>query len=358
LQFIFELIEIMESSSSCNNNTLEKGRCASSKEDVRSMSSKAQAAAAAAEDGDDGDQQATASPAPPAPDTTTTDITNTTTTTETTKPVSKNQMKKRRRQELIWAKKQESKEKKKQARREKALTEGRDLEEERRIQEERTKLGEGWKRRQEQWLVKQKTADASFRVCIDCAFEDQMRAKEINSLAEQIRYCYAMNRRSKNPVYLSVSSLTENGETRGHLNKTTGFPDQWYARAFQCSDKPLTEVHTQGEKLVYLTSDSEHTLEHLEDDKIYIIGGIVDRNRLSRAAITRAEEFGIATAKLPITQYLRLVSTKVLTCNHVFEILLKYREHGNDWKKAMLDVLPARKDVKALDAEEKVDVAS
>jgi tRNA (guanine9-N1)-methyltransferase len=55
---------------------------------------------------------------------------------------------------------------------------------------------------------------------------------------------------------------------------------------------------------------------------------------------------GIATARLPITDYLNMVSTKVLTCNHVFEILLKYREHGSDWKKAFLDVLPNRKDAK------------
>jgi tRNA (guanine9-N1)-methyltransferase len=84
----------------------------------------------------------------------------------------------------------------------------------------------------------------------------------------------------------------------------------------------------------------------LEDDKVYIIGGIVDRNRLKRAAISRAEELGIATAKLPITDYLSMATTKVLTCNHVFEILLKYRERGNDWKKAFLDVLPVRKDAK------------
>jgi tRNA (guanine9-N1)-methyltransferase len=52
---------------------------------------------------------------------------------------------------------------------------------------------------------------------------------------------------------------------------------------------------------------------------------------------------GIATARLPISDYLDMVTTKVLTCNHVFEILLKYRDHGNDWKKAFLDVLPNRK---------------
>lgn len=39
--------------------------------------------------------------------------------------------------------------------------------------------------------------------------------------------------------------------------------------------------------------------------------------------------------------------------NHVFEILLKYRQHGSDWKKALLDVLPDRKDITEVDATEK-----
>ena len=105
----------------------------------------------------------------------------------------------------------------------------------------------------------------------------------------------------------------------------------------------------EKDKLVYLTSDSDNTLEHLDDSKIYVIGGIVDRNRLKCATLNRAKELGIATAKLPISQHLKLFSTKVLTTNHVFEILLKYRENNNDWKQALVEVLPKRKDIKEID---------
>jgi tRNA (guanine9-N1)-methyltransferase len=168
-----------------------------------------------------------------------------------------------------------------------------------------------------------------------------MTEKEINSLSSQIRYCYASNKRAPNPVYLSVTSLS--GKTRAILDKVDGFPEGWVGRGFTHHVSSVEEVHDKS-KLVYLTSDSPNILNDLDNEKIYIIGGIVDRNRLKRAAINRAEQLGIVTAKLPITQHLQLFSTKVLTCNHVFDILLKYRESGKDWKKAMLEVLPERKD--------------
>lgn len=167
-----------------------------------------------------------------------------------------------------------------------------------------------------------------------------MTHKEINSLSSQIRYCYASNKRSPNPVYLSVTSLA--GTTRSILDKVDGFPDGW--RGFKCDEKSMEDVLDKS-KLVYLTSDSPNVLEEPDNNKIYVIGGIVDRNRLKRATIDRAEALGIGHAKLPITQHLTLFSTKVLTCNHVFEILLKYRDCEKDWKKAMLEVLPKRKDI-------------
>jgi tRNA (guanine9-N1)-methyltransferase len=268
----------------------------------------------------------------------------TTNTSGEIQPLSKKQMKKRKRYEKLMDIKKRKKQQAKERRHSKAAAEGRDLEEERRLQLEREKSGEGRKRREEEWNKKMESAKTSFCVCIDCGFEDLMTFKEVNSLASQIRYCYAANKRSENPVYISLSSLNESGTTFEQLSKVEGFPERWKSRGFSCSCESLETMH-DIKNLVYLTSDSETTLEHLDDSKIYVIGGIVDRNRLKGITIEKANELGIETAKLPIEEHLKLVATKVLTVNHVFEILLKYRELGNDWKRALLEVLPQRKDI-------------
>jgi len=72
----------------------------------------------------------------------------------------------------------------------------------------------------------------------------------------------------------------------------------------------------EKDKLVYLTSDSPNVLEAVTPDKYYIIGAIVDRNRLKGATYNQALEQGIATARLPIDEYLQMSTRKVLTINH------------------------------------------
>ena len=262
--------------------------------------------------------------------------------------LSKKAMKKKRRYEKAMEIKRRRKEQERDQKRARALAEGRDLDEERRIQKQNEESGEGRRRREEKWLAKIESAKSRFRIAVDCGYEEEMTKKEINSLAQQLRYCYAANKRSKNPCYFSVASLS--GLTREHLDNVCVFPEQWKLKAFDFSDKSLEDMHRdEKDKLVYLTSDSDNTLEHLDDSKIYVIGGIVDRNRLKYATLNRAKELGIETAKLPISQHLKLFSTNVLTTNHVFEILLKYRENNNNWKEALVDVLPKRKDMKEID---------
>jgi len=130
--------------------------------------------------------------------------------------------------------------------------------------------------------------------------------------------------------------------------------DEWPSRGFFSTDQSLEQLFESNlDNVIYLTSDSENVLENLDDSKIYVIGGIVDRNRLKRKALDRAEALGVKTAKFPLEENLgEMKSTRVLTCNHVFEILLKYREHGNDWKKALHAVLPKRKGAKLKEAAE------
>lgn len=120
------------------------------------------------------------------------------------------------------------------------------------------------------------------------------------------------------------------------------------------------------ESLVYLTADSPNTITKLSRDKVYIIGGIVDRNRLKGITYQKAVEQGIETAKLPLDTVVEMGSaTRVLTVNHgrcrrnntlpcfmcfhadntfaaVFEILAQFSE-VKDWAQATLSTLPSRK---------------
>lgn len=97
--------------------------------------------------------------------------------------------------------------------------------------------------------------------------------------------------------------------------------------------------------IVYLSSDSPHTLETLSPNTSYIIGGIVDKNRHKGLCYKRACERGIPTAKLPIGKYMTMQSRSVLAINHVVEIMLKWLETG-DWGEAFLSVIPKRKEAK------------
>lgn len=49
---------------------------------------------------------------------------------------------------------------------------------------------------------------------------------------------------------------------------------------------------------------------------MYIIGGIIDRNSHKGLSFERATAKGIATARLPIDEYMRMTACRVLATNH------------------------------------------
>lgn len=95
-------------------------------------------------------------------------------------------------------------------------------------------------------------------------------------------------------------------------------------------------------KLVYLTADTHTTLTTLDPEAVYIVGGIVDRNRNKGLTAKIAAQYGIKTARLPLDDYVDTKSSKVLTTNHVVEILARYAETG-DWAASIVPVVPMRK---------------
>ncbi|KAK4398822.1 tRNA methyltransferase 10A [Sesamum angolense] len=174
-------------------------------------------------------------------------------------------------------------------------------------------------------------------IVIDLEFSHLMNTNELHSLVQQIMYCYAINGRCALPAHLWLTGCQ--GEMQNQLLRIPGYDkwviekeDQSYIDAFQ----------DQKEKLVYLTADSETILDELDPKAVYIIGGLVDRNRWKGITMKKAKEQGIKTAKLPIGAYLKMSSSQVLTVNHVVEILLKFLE-TKDWKDSFFQVIPQRK---------------
>ena len=77
-------------------------------------------------------------------------------------------------------------------------------------------------------------------------------------------------------------------------------------------------MHGGADKTVHFwCADSEHELESLDANKAYIIGGIVDRNRHKNLCLNKAKEQGIATARLPIGNHLKMLGSSILTVNQV-----------------------------------------
>eukprot|EP01038_Epipyxis_sp_PR26KG_P009640 gene9640-12979_t len=197
--------------------------------------------------------------------------------------------------------------------------------------------------RKEEYVQKCKNG---FSVIIDCDWEEHHNERNIKSLSQQIMFLYGCNRRHSNPANIYVTGL--GSKLKNQLSKVkyedwigVNFSDEDYIK-----DSDLFGPSAVKE-LVYLTSDAEETLTTLDANKAYVIGGIVDRNRLKGATYNKAITQGIKTAKLPIKDFFSLSATHVLTVNHVFEILVNYAK-CQSWNEALESVLPKRKGPAAL----------
>ena len=122
----------------------------------------------------------------------------------------------------------------------------------------------------------------------------------------QIMYCYAVNGRCPSPCHLWLTGC--NGEMETQLQRLPGF-DKWIIEK-ECRSY-IDALQEQKENLVYLTADSETVLDDLDLKKIYIVGGLVDRNRWKGITMKKAQEQEIQTAKLPIGSYLKMSSSQV-----------------------------------------------
>ncbi|CAI6339101.1 unnamed protein product [Periconia digitata] len=208
-------------------------------------------------------------------------------------------------------------------------------------------------------------------VIFDCDFENYMFDHELKSLGLQLTRCYSDNRRAPYRFHFGVSSfggkLKERFDgilAKQYLNwKGVHFCEEDFVEVSKMAqqwmsgpqggklagallqegkmDEEASEEREEGE-VVYLSSESDVTLERLKPNSTYIIGGLVDKNRHKGLCYKRAVARGIKTAKLPISEFMQLKSRQVLVTNHVQDIMLKWAEL-DDWGKAFMEVMPKRK---------------
>ena len=112
------------------------------------------------------------------------------------------------------------------------------------------------------------------------------------------------------------------------------------------ADTPSTKA-TALSRLVYLTADSPNTLPEgpLDSSRIYVIGGLVDRNRHKGVTLARAVAAGIAHARLPIDSAGVMAdgACRMLTTVAVVHVLAAVTVNGGDWRSALLEAVPLRK---------------
>lgn len=233
---------------------------------------------------------------------------------------------------------------------------------------------------------KKKPEPFDARVVVDLGFDDLMTPDEATSLAAQLGYLYGVNRSSSHPfrqvIFAGAGSLS--GQALGFEPPPSGafsYPEASTSETSLFQDR--VGQHMEGksrgmwrrwknvclleyggleslwdtsatsnlepcakEDVIYLTADTDDTIECLEPGKTYVIGGIVDRNRYKHLCAKKAEALGLRMARLPIDPSFldgqHMQARKVLTVNQVFSILVGWSETHN-WTDALKRGLPARK---------------
>ncbi|XP_074445599.1 tRNA methyltransferase 10 homolog A isoform X3 [Larus michahellis] len=185
--------------------------------------------------------------------------------------------------------------------------------------------------------MRREVVPSTLRLIVDCSFDDLMVLKDVKKLHKQIQRCYAENRKAFHPVQFYLTS--HGGQLKSNMNENDKGWVNW--KDIQIRTEHYSEL-IKKEDLVYLTSDSPDVLSELDEKKAYVIGGLVDHNHHKGITYKKAVEQGISHAQLPLGNFVKMNSRKVLAVNHVFEIILAYLEK-RDWKEAFFSVLPQRK---------------
>ncbi|GIY85937.1 tRNA methyltransferase 10 homolog A [Caerostris darwini] len=185
--------------------------------------------------------------------------------------------------------------------------------------------------------LKMSDSTCKLKICFDLSMADEMTHEEFSKTFKQMHRCYSINRRAPAPLQLYMTGYSDSTKQK-MLTRSGCF--NWDVNF---NSLPHTEVFKK-EDIVYLTSDSPNVIDKLDNDKVYIIGALVDHNRLKNFCYNKAIEDNVEHARLPLDLYFNFKTRKVLTIDQVYSIFLRVTQ-GKSWIDAVMDVVPKRKGV-------------
>nr|XP_021527184.1 tRNA methyltransferase 10 homolog B isoform X3 [Aotus nancymaae] len=188
-------------------------------------------------------------------------------------------------------------------------------------------------------LTKEKLLEAKHsgpRLCIDLSMSHHMSKKELSRLAGQIRRLYGSNKKADRPFWICLTGFTTDSPI---YEECLRMNDGFSSYLLDITEEDCFSLFPL-ETLVYLTPDSEHALEDVDLNKVYILGGLVDESIQKKVTFQKAREYCVKTARLPIQEYMvrnhngKNYHSEILAINQVFDILSTYLETHN-WPEAL-----------------------
>lgn len=208
------------------------------------------------------------------------------------------------------------------------------------------------------------------RICIDCDFEHLQDDRDLHSLCQQLMYAYGeankanVAKRGKRkthdrlerpnagneeeatkfeaPVEIAIAGvgprlrpMIERLQCGGKWKclvteadfNSLDFSSATAALKPENSQPPEEETSGDSQpqraagsapaKCIYLTADAEEEMQSFEGGVVYVIGGLVDRNKHKGVCLAKAKERNIKVLKLPLREGGLLRGSKVLTVNQV-----------------------------------------
>ncbi|RXN16610.1 mitochondrial ribonuclease P 1 [Labeo rohita] len=174
----------------------------------------------------------------------------------------------------------------------------------------------------------------------DMSYEQHMSRRELENTIAQLMESEGWNRRAADPFHLHFCGLQPDGAYQRELLKRYG-SHTWERLLITATERTHVEMFPQQD-LVYLTADSKNVLHTFDHSKVYIVGAMVDRSIHSGVSLANAKRLKLATARLPLDEYLDWeCGAKNLTLDQMMRILMTVKDTGS-WKKA-LEFVPKRK---------------